>query len=159
MSALKKANIGLNRKMLADMAVRDPQVVDHRKVKETDREGRHLRLAALGRVGLLDTHAHLDLAVDGILWSAFGTTGQRCTACSRVIADEPIADELVRRLAERAENLRLGSGLDEAVDVGPLKTSWPPFSPAPMACMAKPSKPPLILKLPSNEHGPPKPLH
>jgi aldehyde dehydrogenase (NAD+) len=64
--------------------------------------------------------ADLDLAVDGITWSAFGTTGQRCTACSRVIADKPIAEELVARLAERAKGLRLGSGLDEAVDVGPL---------------------------------------
>jgi len=64
--------------------------------------------------------ADLDLAVDGILWSAFGTTGQRCTACSRVIVEQPVADELVRRLADRARALRLGSGLDEGVDVGPL---------------------------------------
>jgi acyl-CoA reductase-like NAD-dependent aldehyde dehydrogenase len=64
--------------------------------------------------------ADLDLAVDGILWSAFGTTGQRCTACSRVVADRPIADELVRRLADRATKLTLGSGLDESIDVGPL---------------------------------------
>jgi aldehyde dehydrogenase (NAD+) len=58
--------------------------------------------------------------VDGILWSAFGTTGQRCTACSRVIADRHIHDELVSRLVARTEKLRLGSGLDETVDVGPL---------------------------------------
>ena len=64
--------------------------------------------------------ADLDLAVDGILWSAFGTTGQRCTACSRVIADRPIADELVGRLETRVRGLRLGSGLDETIDVGPL---------------------------------------
>jgi aldehyde dehydrogenase (NAD+) len=64
--------------------------------------------------------ADLDLAVDGILWSAFGTTGQRCTACSRVIADRAITDALVGRLETRAKALRLGSGLDETVDVGPL---------------------------------------
>jgi aldehyde dehydrogenase (NAD+) len=64
--------------------------------------------------------ADLDLAVDGILWSAFGTSGQRCTACSRVVADRSIADELVARLEPRARRLRLGSGQDESVDVGPL---------------------------------------
>src|SRR3954470_20087978 len=64
--------------------------------------------------------ADLDLAVDGIVWSAFGTTGQRCTACSRVIADRAVADHLVGRLEARAKKLRLGSGLDEATDVGPL---------------------------------------
>jgi acyl-CoA reductase-like NAD-dependent aldehyde dehydrogenase len=64
--------------------------------------------------------ADLDLAVDGIVWSAFGTTGQRCTACSRLVVDEEVADELVGRLAERAADLRLGSGLDERTQVGPL---------------------------------------
>ncbi len=64
--------------------------------------------------------ADLDLAVDGILWSAFGTTGQRCTACSRVIAHERIADRLVELLADRASGLSIGSGLDPAVEVGPL---------------------------------------
>jgi acyl-CoA reductase-like NAD-dependent aldehyde dehydrogenase len=64
--------------------------------------------------------ADLDLATDGILWSAFGTTGQRCTACSRVIVERSVADALVERLELRARSLRLGSGLDESVDVGPL---------------------------------------
>jgi acyl-CoA reductase-like NAD-dependent aldehyde dehydrogenase len=59
-------------------------------------------------------------AVDGILWSAFGTTGQRCTACSRVVVDMPVADALVARLETRARSMRLGYGLDEATDVGPL---------------------------------------
>src|SRR4051812_3150784 len=62
----------------------------------------------------------LDLATDGILWSAFGTTGQRCTAASRVIAERPIVTALLDRLAARTGRLRLGSGLDDAVDVGPL---------------------------------------
>jgi acyl-CoA reductase-like NAD-dependent aldehyde dehydrogenase len=89
-----------------------------------ERAGRRLKRLSLELGGknavVVMRDADLDLAVDGILWSAFGTTGQRCTACSRVVADRPIADELVRRLAERAERLRLGSGLDETVDVGPL---------------------------------------
>src|SRR5206468_1703603 len=64
--------------------------------------------------------ADLDLATDGILWSAFGTTGQRCTACSRVIVEKPVVEPLLERLESRAKELRLGSGLDETVDVGPL---------------------------------------
>jgi len=64
--------------------------------------------------------ADLDLAVDGILWSAFGTTGQRCTACSRVVVDDSVADDLIGRLADRAAAMRLGSGLESGTDVGPL---------------------------------------
>jgi aldehyde dehydrogenase (NAD+) len=64
--------------------------------------------------------ADLDLATDGILWSAFGTTGQRCTACSRVIVARPVVEPLLERLESRARKLRLGSGLDETTDVGPL---------------------------------------
>jgi aldehyde dehydrogenase (NAD+) len=64
--------------------------------------------------------ADLDLATDGILWSAFGTTGQRCTAASRVIVERSVVDPLLQRLEARARMLRLGSGLDPAVDVGPL---------------------------------------
>ncbi len=64
--------------------------------------------------------ADLDLAVDGIVWSAFGTTGQRCTACSRVIVEEAVADDLMARLAARTASLRLGDGLVASTDVGPL---------------------------------------
>jgi aldehyde dehydrogenase (NAD+) len=64
--------------------------------------------------------ADLDLATDGILWSAFGTTGQRCTAASRVVVERTAVDTLLERLEARARRLRLGSGLDEGVDVGPL---------------------------------------
>jgi aldehyde dehydrogenase (NAD+) len=64
--------------------------------------------------------ADLDLATEGILWSAFGTTGQRCTACSRVIVERPVVEPLLERLEARAAKLRLGSGLDESTDVGPL---------------------------------------
>lgn len=64
--------------------------------------------------------ADLDLALEGILWGAFGTTGQRCTATSRLILHEKIHDTLVSRLAEAASKLKLGYGNDEGVDVGPL---------------------------------------
>ena len=64
--------------------------------------------------------ADLDLATDGILWSAFGTTGQRCTACSRVIVERLVVEPLLERLVARTKELKLGSGLDETVDVGPL---------------------------------------
>jgi acyl-CoA reductase-like NAD-dependent aldehyde dehydrogenase len=64
--------------------------------------------------------ADLELATEGILWSAFGTTGQRCTACSRVIVETSVVAQLLERLEDRARRLKLGSGLDESVDVGPL---------------------------------------
>lgn len=64
--------------------------------------------------------ANLDLAVDGIIWSAFGTTGQRCTAASRVIVQRSVAKKLEEKLVERISKLRLGDGLLETTDVGPL---------------------------------------
>jgi aldehyde dehydrogenase (NAD+) len=64
--------------------------------------------------------ADLDLAVEGILWSAFGTTGQRCTAASRVAVHEGVRRALLDRLAPRAEALKLGDGLQPDVKVGPL---------------------------------------
>jgi aldehyde dehydrogenase (NAD+) len=63
--------------------------------------------------------ANLELALDGVLWGAFGTTGQRCTATSRLILHEAIHDRFVDLLVKRAEKLRLGDGLDPAVEVGP----------------------------------------
>ena len=64
--------------------------------------------------------ADLNLAVEGILWSAYGTTGQRCTACSRVIVHKAVRNALIDLLVPRIEQLRLGNGLDESVDVGPV---------------------------------------
>jgi aldehyde dehydrogenase (NAD+) len=64
--------------------------------------------------------ADLELAVDGVLWGAFGTTGQRCTATSRLLLHEDIHDRMLELLLERVGNLRLGSGLDVATDVGPM---------------------------------------
>jgi aldehyde dehydrogenase (NAD+) len=64
--------------------------------------------------------ADLDLAVDGSLWGAFGTAGQRCTATSRIIVDRSVHDEFVRRLVDRTRALRVGDPLDERNDMGPL---------------------------------------
>src|SRR6058998_3123334 len=67
--------------------------------------------------------ADVDLALDGIVWSAFGTSGQRCTAASRVIAHKGVAGDLIGKLVGRAKKLRLGSGLDPTTDVGPVVSS------------------------------------
>ncbi|CAN5805171.1 aldehyde dehydrogenase family protein [soil metagenome] len=64
--------------------------------------------------------APMDLALDGVLWGAFGTTGQRCTATSRLLLQDEIHDEFVERLVARARELRLGDGLTDGVEVGPL---------------------------------------
>lgn len=63
--------------------------------------------------------ADLDLVVEGALWGAFGTSGQRCTATSRLIAHRAIVGELTERLGERAERLIIGNGLDERSQMGP----------------------------------------
>jgi aldehyde dehydrogenase (NAD+) len=64
--------------------------------------------------------ADLDLALEGVLWGAFGTTGQRCTATSRLVLHKKIHDKFVARVAEAAEKLRLGDGRSPKTDVGPL---------------------------------------
>ena len=63
--------------------------------------------------------ANLDLALDGALWGAFGTTGQRCTATSRIIVHKAVADEFTSKLVARAKALKIGDGLDEFVQMGP----------------------------------------
>ncbi|HEX6509265.1 MAG TPA: aldehyde dehydrogenase family protein [Chloroflexota bacterium] len=64
--------------------------------------------------------ANLDLALEGAVWGAFGTTGQRCTATSRIIMHEAVAGEFTRRLVDRAKQLRVGPGLDADTEVGPV---------------------------------------
>ena len=64
--------------------------------------------------------APMDLAIDGVLWGAFGTTGQRCTATSRLLLHDDIHDRFLDQLLERAKALKLGSGLVDGNDVGPL---------------------------------------
>src|SRR2546425_3686187 len=64
--------------------------------------------------------ADLDLAVDGITWSAFGTTGQRCTACSRLLVHREVKERLTRMLLNRMAKLSVGNGLKPGVEIGPL---------------------------------------
>jgi aldehyde dehydrogenase (NAD+) len=63
--------------------------------------------------------ANLDLAIEGGLWGGFGTTGQRCTATSRILVQKGVYPEFVKRYVERAERLKVGNGLDEEVEMGP----------------------------------------
>ncbi|MGK7376592.1 aldehyde dehydrogenase family protein [Planococcus sp. 1R117A] len=93
-----------------------------RKVAEAG--GRNLKKVSLEMGGknavIVMEDADLDLAVEGILWSAFGTAGQRCTACSRVIAHKDIKEALQNRLLEKIQTLTIGDGMDESVKVGPV---------------------------------------
>lgn len=64
--------------------------------------------------------ADIDLALEGALWGAFGTTGQRCTATSRVILQSGIYEEFIERLIDKAKKIKVGDGLLESTDMGPL---------------------------------------
>ena len=64
--------------------------------------------------------ADLDLALEGVLWGAFGTTGQRCTATSRLLVHDRVHDELLSRLVDRVRGLKLGDGRKRGTDVGPM---------------------------------------
>jgi aldehyde dehydrogenase (NAD+) len=64
--------------------------------------------------------ADLELALDGVLWGGFGTTGQRCTAASRVVVHRKVAKKFTGMMVDRAKQLRLGPGLNEKTDVGPV---------------------------------------
>jgi len=78
----------------------------------------HLEMGGKNVIMVMDD-ADVDLAVDGALWGAFGTTGQRCTAASRVVVHDKVYDQFVEKLAARAKKLRVGNGLDREVDMGP----------------------------------------
>src|SRR5262247_3263638 len=67
--------------------------------------------------------ADLDLAIEGIVSGAFGSTGQRCTATSRAVLHESIADEMVARMADRISKWKIGNGLDPDVQMGPLASA------------------------------------
>src|SRR5438270_6448287 len=86
--------------------------------------GRDLRRCALELGGknavIVLEDADLDLAVENVAWGAFGTTGQRCTATSRVIVHKAVQQAFTDRLAAAAEKLNIGNGLDPQVDMGPL---------------------------------------
>ena len=63
--------------------------------------------------------ANLDLAMDGAVWGGFGTTGQRCTAASRIAVHKSVYKEFVSRFVERAKSLKVGDGLDPGTEMGP----------------------------------------
>ena len=78
----------------------------------------HLEMGGKNVVMIMDD-ANLELAVDGCLWGGFGTTGQRCTAASRVVVHEKVYRQFVDAFVGRAKALVVGDGLDPKVDVGP----------------------------------------
>jgi aldehyde dehydrogenase (NAD+) len=81
---------------------------------------KHVHLEMGGKnVIMVMEDADVDLAVDGALWGAFGTTGQRCTAASRVVVHDKVYDQFVEKLAGRAKTLKVGNGLDAGVQMGP----------------------------------------
>lgn len=93
-----------------------------RHVAETG--GRYLKKVSLEMGGknavIVLEDADIDLAVEGILWSAFGTAGQRCTACSRVIVHQDVKQELEEKLVKAMQDLTIGDGLNETVKIGPV---------------------------------------
>lgn len=89
-----------------------------------ERAGKMLKRVSLelgGKNAQIVMHdADLDLALEGVLWGAFGTTGQRCTATSRLIVHKDVHDRFMDLLIPRVQSLRLGDGLDERNQVGPV---------------------------------------
>jgi aldehyde dehydrogenase (NAD+) len=79
----------------------------------------HLELGGKNGIIVMDD-ADVDLAVEGILWSAFGTAGQRCTAASRVIVHRAVYDELQRKLVAGAEKMRIGAPWEDDTQIGPV---------------------------------------
>jgi alpha-ketoglutaric semialdehyde dehydrogenase len=79
----------------------------------------HLELGGKNAIVVMDD-ADVDLAVEGILWSAFGTSGQRCTAASRVVVHRKVYAELSSKLVAATERMRLGPGWEPDTDVGPV---------------------------------------
>ncbi len=78
----------------------------------------HLEMGGKNVIIVMDD-ANLELAVDGALWGGFGTTGQRCTAASRVIVHRDVYVPFTSRFVERAQRLRVGDGLDPSTEMGP----------------------------------------
>jgi acyl-CoA reductase-like NAD-dependent aldehyde dehydrogenase len=79
----------------------------------------HLEMGGKNVIIVMDD-ARLDLAVDGAIWGGFGTTGQRCTAASRVVVHKAVAKEFQERFSARARALKVGDGLDPQTAMGPL---------------------------------------
>jgi len=86
--------------------------------------GKHLKRCSLELGGknaqIVMGDADLELALEGVIWGAFGTTGQRCTATSRLIVESQVYEQFLEMVVERAKRLKVGNGLDETVEMGPL---------------------------------------
>jgi aldehyde dehydrogenase (NAD+) len=78
----------------------------------------HLEMGGKNVIIIMDD-AQLELAVEGCLWGGFGTTGQRCTAASRVVVHEKVHDAFLSEFTARARALRVGNGLDARTQMGP----------------------------------------
>jgi aldehyde dehydrogenase (NAD+) len=78
----------------------------------------HLEMGGKNAILVMDD-ADVDLAVDGAVWGAFGTTGQRCTASSRLLVHQAVYGAFVSKLVDRVKALKVGNGLDEKMEVGP----------------------------------------
>ena len=79
----------------------------------------HLEMGGKNVIMVMED-ADLELAIEGALWGGFGTTGQRCTAASRVVVHKAVYRDFVDMLVERAERIRVGNGLDSSMQMGPL---------------------------------------
>ena len=79
----------------------------------------HLEMGGKNVIMIMDD-AKLDLAIEGCLWGGFGTSGQRCTAASRVVVHDAVYDTFVEQFAARAKSLRVGDGLDPKTQMGPV---------------------------------------
>ncbi|MGI8668404.1 MAG: aldehyde dehydrogenase family protein [Aridibacter sp.] len=93
-------------RIIAEQCARDNKIVS-------------LEMGGKNAIIIMDD-ADIDNAVEGSLWGAFGTSGQRCTASSRLIIHSAVYEEFTEKLAEKAKNLKVGNGLDESVQVGPV---------------------------------------
>src|SRR5205085_9115675 len=78
----------------------------------------HLEMGGKNIIMIMED-ANLELAVDGCLWGGFGTSGQRCTAASRVVVHEKLYDAFVEQFVARARTLVVGDGADETTQMGP----------------------------------------
>src|SRR5438045_5553007 len=79
----------------------------------------HLEMGGKNVIMIMDD-ANLELAVEGCVWGGFGTTGQRCTAASRVVVHQKVYRTFLDRFVARAAALRVGDGLDPSAQMGPL---------------------------------------
>lgn len=121
-------NLILGDKEVGEILVKDPRVTHISFTGSTESGRKVYELAArnLKRVSLelggknaviVLKDANLDLATDGVVWAAFGTSGQRCTSASRVIVEEEIYDSFIEKLLEKTKNLNVGDGSVEEVNV------------------------------------------